>query len=343
MLYYKTIHKWFTLVEMLIVVVIIGILAAALIPRVQSAQSRARDVARIAHMKDISTALELYSFDSASYPTGPWYAINTSGYITSADTEWKNSFQDQLSPYIKSVPTDPQDSRAYVYGYVYNTPASYYRLYADYELKASDKWLVGYRNMETLSGAKLRDMSGNGNEGTINGTNFVWWIVWGAMNFDGVDDYIALPKVLANKSAFSVSIWAQHNGSASQEGALMGNSVWWFYFKKANVNNSITLWITNSSNVGGYISSNTKGIEQNVWHLYTITVNSNWLISFFRDNELVSSVQHTSWNYFNPAHDNFIGRYANSNYVFNGSIDDVRIYDRALSALEIKDLYNSRK
>jgi hypothetical protein len=45
------------------------------------------------------------------------------------------------------------------------------------------------------------------------------------MNFDGVDDYIALPKVLANKSAFSVSIWAQHNGSASQEGALMGNSV----------------------------------------------------------------------------------------------------------------------
>jgi type II secretory pathway pseudopilin PulG len=56
---------------MLIVVVIIGILAAALIPRVQSAQSRARDVARIAHMKDISTALELYSFDSASYPTGP--------------------------------------------------------------------------------------------------------------------------------------------------------------------------------------------------------------------------------------------------------------------------------
>ena len=38
--------KAFTLVEMLIVVVIIGILAAALIPRLTGAQSKARDAAR---------------------------------------------------------------------------------------------------------------------------------------------------------------------------------------------------------------------------------------------------------------------------------------------------------
>ena len=38
--------KSFTLIEMLIVVVIIGILAAALIPRLQGVQGRARDVQR---------------------------------------------------------------------------------------------------------------------------------------------------------------------------------------------------------------------------------------------------------------------------------------------------------
>lgn len=124
---------------MLIVIVIIGILASALIPRLQSAQSKARDMARMANIKDMSTALELYSVDNGSYPTGAGYAMNTSGYITSTGTEWKTNLQEQLSPYIKSLPTDPQSSRAYVYGYVYNTPTNYYRLYADYELKASDK------------------------------------------------------------------------------------------------------------------------------------------------------------------------------------------------------------
>ncbi|MEI7477147.1 MAG: prepilin-type N-terminal cleavage/methylation domain-containing protein [bacterium] len=45
--------KSFTLIEMLIVVVIIGILAAALIPRLQSVQARARDIKRIADIHQI--------------------------------------------------------------------------------------------------------------------------------------------------------------------------------------------------------------------------------------------------------------------------------------------------
>ncbi|MBQ9554473.1 type II secretion system protein [bacterium] len=42
----KNYKKAFTLVEMLIVVVIIGILSSALLPRLQGAQSAARDAAR---------------------------------------------------------------------------------------------------------------------------------------------------------------------------------------------------------------------------------------------------------------------------------------------------------
>gem|GEM_PF-2461804 len=59
--------KSFTLIEMLIVVVIIGILAAALIPRLQSVQARARDTKRKADLHQIATALAIYKEDNGGY------------------------------------------------------------------------------------------------------------------------------------------------------------------------------------------------------------------------------------------------------------------------------------
>lgn len=57
--------KAFTLIEMLIVIVIIGILAAALIPRLVSVQGRARDTKRKADLQQIGTALAIYKLDNA--------------------------------------------------------------------------------------------------------------------------------------------------------------------------------------------------------------------------------------------------------------------------------------
>jgi general secretion pathway protein G len=59
----------FTLVEMLIVIVIIGILAAALIPRLTSARSRANDTARKADLQQIATAIVAYQLDAKTFPT----------------------------------------------------------------------------------------------------------------------------------------------------------------------------------------------------------------------------------------------------------------------------------
>ena len=58
----------FTLIEMLIVIVIIGILAAALVPRLQSVQERARDTRRKTDISAIYNALQIVFVDAGKYP-----------------------------------------------------------------------------------------------------------------------------------------------------------------------------------------------------------------------------------------------------------------------------------
>ncbi len=62
--------KAFTLVEMLIVIVIIGILAAALIPNFIGMQAKARDTARRAAVGNIAIGLESYASTNNGYYPG---------------------------------------------------------------------------------------------------------------------------------------------------------------------------------------------------------------------------------------------------------------------------------
>lgn len=93
----------FTLIEMLIVVVIIGLLAAALIPRLTGAQERSRDSAREVKIKDISNAVELYAQDNwGKYPIAP-FAV-ASWTIPSTVEAIGSGF---IWQYLTQIPTDP--------------------------------------------------------------------------------------------------------------------------------------------------------------------------------------------------------------------------------------------
>ncbi|MCX6792968.1 MAG: prepilin-type N-terminal cleavage/methylation domain-containing protein [Candidatus Falkowbacteria bacterium] len=61
--------KAFTLIELLVVIAIIGVLSTMAIIALGNARTKARDAKRVADLKQISTALELYYSDYNSYPT----------------------------------------------------------------------------------------------------------------------------------------------------------------------------------------------------------------------------------------------------------------------------------
>ena len=90
--------RGFTLIELLVVIAIIGILASIVLASLSSARLKGRDARRIADLKQIQLALELY-FDSTgnSYPTGTSLAgLSTGGYMS-------------------SVPNDPSTNAVYTY------------------------------------------------------------------------------------------------------------------------------------------------------------------------------------------------------------------------------------
>jgi type II secretion system protein G len=86
----------FTLIELLIVVAIIGILAAIAVPNFLNAQIRARISRSMSDIRSISTALEMYHTDDGRYPEGRanWAQFGLNRITTPIS-------------YMSSIPIDP--------------------------------------------------------------------------------------------------------------------------------------------------------------------------------------------------------------------------------------------
>ena len=74
----------FTLIELLVVIAIIGLLASIVLLALNGARAKSRDAKRIADVRQIASALELFYNDFNSYPTTPitTQANATAAYIT---------------------------------------------------------------------------------------------------------------------------------------------------------------------------------------------------------------------------------------------------------------------
>ena len=105
--------KWmrgFTLIEILVVVVILGILAAFVVPKFFDKPGEARQVKARSDIQSLATALNMYRLDNFAYPStnqGLEALVTKPGGLPEA-RNWK------AGGYVDRLPTDPW-GRAYVY------------------------------------------------------------------------------------------------------------------------------------------------------------------------------------------------------------------------------------
>jgi len=110
----KNNKKGFTLIELLVVIAIIGLLSTLSVLALNSARSRARDAKRIADVKQIQTALEMFYNDTGDYPVAGSSTLFTSGgSIASANGVYMKSIPLPPTPNDGSCPT----ANAYTYSY----------------------------------------------------------------------------------------------------------------------------------------------------------------------------------------------------------------------------------
>lgn len=98
----------FSLIEIMVVVVILGILASIVVPKIISRPDEARLVKAKQDVLAIQNALDLYKLDNGFYPS------TDQGLAALVEKPSTNPSPKNWKPYLKSVPRDPWD-RDYIY------------------------------------------------------------------------------------------------------------------------------------------------------------------------------------------------------------------------------------
>jgi type II secretion system protein G len=98
--------KGFTLIELLVVIAIISLLASIVIASLNTARSKARDTQRVAEMRSLQTAFEMYYDDFGVYPLYGEGTPDETYQAWGADA-WPYWHTILPSKYITGIPYDP--------------------------------------------------------------------------------------------------------------------------------------------------------------------------------------------------------------------------------------------
>jgi hypothetical protein len=220
---------------------------------------------------------------------------------------------------------------------------------------------VGWWKMDECQGTTINDSSGNGNNGTLTigatgtqtaaGTCTAASTAWGSgvlgkfgssLNFDGTDDWVIVnsPSYKFDTGGdFSASVWAKPNVLDGFDGLITtdsdGDNAWKIIRDSGNS--------YFSARYGGAVALNYPAISVGAWHNYTM-VKTGTLLAIYFDGKFVTSSTCPN-NYSGGSNQIVVGSYRvndalNGTHMFTGQLDDLRIYNYALTKEQVANVFN---
>lgn len=183
------------------------------------------------------------------------------------------------------------------------------------------------------------DKSGNGNTGTLTNMNRSITPTIGklgqGLKFDGSNDYVNLgTDASLTPSDITVSAWVKANQLSSWSGILSNMTTWGTGFGlQIGTTQNIAAMIS-----GAYLKTSWTPVIGKWYHIVATHNNSNDYNALYINGVYENSV--TRAVSYEGSAKTYIGVfYTSPSLIFNGTIDDVRIYNRVLSSDEVSELY----
>lgn len=198
---------------------------------------------------------------------------------------------------------------------------------------------IAHWKMDEGEGAIVHDESGNGNNGTMTNMDAATDWVAGknnkALDFDGTNDYLNIGDKYDYSHAddFSMSAWIKTNDLSGLE-HIMGRDFQSYRLFKDNGQLSFRL---DSNNV--MLSSGSFLNVTDWFHIAATYSGTTKTAKIFVNGILKSEDTDSSLDWTGAYQDFSIGNSIGESYYFNGQIDDVKIYNYALTPEQIKQDY----
>lgn len=159
------------------------------------------------------------------------------------------------------------------------------------------------------------------------------------LTLDGSLDYLQLPTAIANREEMTIALWVRWKGSGNWQRIFdFGNGENQYMFLTANATNSKMRFAIKNGGDEQYMDISKLGTYS--WKHITLTI-SNDSIAAYVNGELKASTTDITVRPadFKPIF-NYIGRSQfRGDAMFKGDVDDLRIYNYALSADEVNALF----
>jgi hypothetical protein len=203
--------------------------------------------------------------------------------------------------------------------------------------------LVGYWKMEEGSGNVLVDHSGSGNNGTLQSTDNVAWVTGKdglALQLPGSANRFALVphnQSLTFGNELTIAAWVRPN--ALRWGTILSKASGNGFEFYLSANGLVELWLNRGTSGSSRILRSTYNYSADVgkWVHMAATFDGTTMRIYINGVQNASRVL-APFTFETTSGDVVIGALAATNQRFNGSIDEMRLYGRALSQSEIISL-----